>query len=154
MVRLEDLKLVDVILWKFADALVVTPSRWPLTRTTNSAEGGASNSTKKLPLSCGFTTPSISSDPSSLTRETSVSVMESFPDTVSNKLTLTPFKEKQSWLSLTRRRRFSPRIWHLNSLHYRIWDAFQGQQKPRLDPVTSPQSQTGSQECSHLQTPK
>lgn len=151
MVRLEDLKLVDVTLWKFADALVGPPSRWPFTRTTNSDEGGASNSTKKLPLSCGFTTPSISSDPSSLTRETSVSVMESFPDTVSNKLTLTPFKEKQSWMSLTRRRGF---FWHLNSLHYQIWDEFQGQQKPRLDPVTSPQSQTGSQECSHLQVPK
>lgn len=154
MVRLEDLKLVDVTLWKLADALVVTPSRWPFTRTTNSAEGGASNSTKKLPLSCGVTTPSISSDPRSLTRDTSVSVMLSFPDTVSNKLTLRPFKEKKSWLSLMRRSRFSPPIWHLNSLHYQIWDAFQGQQKPGLNPVTSPQSQTGSQECSRLQIPK
>lgn len=91
MVRLEDLKLVDVTLWKF-DALVVTPSHCPFTRTTNSPDGGALNSTKKLPLSCGFTTPSISSDPSNSTRETSVSVMEAFPDTVSNKLTLKPFK--------------------------------------------------------------
>lgn len=64
MVRLEELKLVDVTLWKFANALDLTPSRCPFTRTRNSADGGASNSTKKLPLSCGFTTPSTSSDPS------------------------------------------------------------------------------------------
>lgn len=90
MVRLEDLKLVDVTLWKFAHALVETPSWRPLARTTNSSDGGASNTTKKLPLSCGVTVPFISSVPNSLTRETSVSVMESFPVTVSNKLTLTP----------------------------------------------------------------
>lgn len=96
MVRLEELKLVDVTLWKFAAALVLTPSRCPFTRTTNSADGGALNSTKKLPLSCGFTTPSISSDPSNSTRDTSVGVMEAFPDTVSNRLTLTPIREKHS----------------------------------------------------------
>lgn len=90
MVRLEDLKLVDVTLWKFAEALAETPSWRPLTRTTNSSDGGAWNTTKKLPLSCGVTVPVISSVPSSFTRETSVSVMESFPVTVSNKLTLTP----------------------------------------------------------------
>lgn len=90
MVRLEDLKLVDVTLWKFADVLAETPSRLPLTRTTNSSDGGTSNTTKKLPLSCGVTVPFISSVPNNFTRETSVSVMESFPVTVSNKLTLTP----------------------------------------------------------------
>lgn len=95
MVRLEDLKLVDVTLWKLANVLVATPSWRPITRTTNSPNGGASNSTKKLPLSCGVTTPSVSSDPSDSTRETSVSVMLPFPDTVSNKLTLAPFLRKK-----------------------------------------------------------
>lgn len=86
MVRLEDLKLVDVTLWKLPE----TPLRRPLTCTTNSPGGGAWNSTRKLPLSCAVTVPITSSVPSSLTRETSVSVRESFPDPVSSKLTLTP----------------------------------------------------------------
>lgn len=90
MVRLEDLKLVDVTLWKFAAALVETPSWLPLTRTRNSSEGGASNTTRKLPLSCGVTVPFTSSAPNNFTRETSVSVRDSFPVTVSNKLMLTP----------------------------------------------------------------
>lgn len=90
MVRLEDLKLVEVTLWKFAAALVVRASWRPLTRTTNSSDGGASNTTRKLPLSCGVTVPFTSSGPNNFTRETSVSVRDSVPVTVSNKLTLTP----------------------------------------------------------------
>lgn len=146
MVMLDDLKLVDVTLWKLAEALAVTPSRLPLTRTTNSADGGASNATKKLPLSWGVTVPLVSSVPSSFTRNTSVSVMESFPVKVSNRLTLAPGGRAGVWNN--------PPSQHLLSFHYRIWDEFPGQQTPRLDPATSPQSQRGSLACSHLQIPK
>ena len=93
-VRLEDLKLVENCLWKTSEAVEVPLTFCPFTRTENSTDGIMLKRTRKFPLSCVSTTPLISPEPDSSTRATSVSVAVSLPVKDTNKLLLTPFKEK------------------------------------------------------------
>lgn len=94
-VRADALRRVDDCLWKSPVEALDPLSAFPFTRTTKAPDGIVSKRAKNSPPPRVSTLPFTSPDPDASTSETSVTVPESLPVRVKNRVPLPP-KKKES----------------------------------------------------------